>query len=214
MSGKKRIIVIVVASVAALLLILYLGGMLGQVLQNYAEWRENDGMAGKVQIKAVNPNPINSDIEIIRGEYGKPYLKGNENFHFNISHTHNAIAIAIADTPIGIDIERIRPLNASIVKRLYSIKEKEYVYSVADVEDRRFSEIWTRKEAYIKRDDRNISLSSFRIDTFKDAIDRQIKTFCIGEYIISVCGNQTVEKIDLTNQEKFHYNVVDMQTSM
>ena len=59
MSGKKRIIVIVVASVAALLLILYLGGMLGQVLQNYAEWRENDGMAGKVQIKAVNPNPIN-----------------------------------------------------------------------------------------------------------------------------------------------------------
>lgn len=106
------------------------------------------------------------------------------------------------------------PLNASIVKRLYSIKEKEYVYSVADVEDRRFSEIWTRKEAYIKRDDRNISLSSFRIDTFKDAIDRQIKTFCIGEYIISVCGNQTVEKIDLTNQEKFHYNVVDMQTSM
>ena len=97
---------------------------------------------------------------------------------------------------------------------MYSIKEKEYVYSVADVEDRRFSEIWTRKEAYIKRDDRNISLSSFRIDTFKDAIDRQIKTFCIGEYIISVCGNQTVEKIDLTNQEKFHYNVVDMQTSM
>ena len=159
-------------------------------------------------------NIDNSDIEIIRGEYGKPYLKGNENFHFNISHTHNAIAIAIADTPIGIDIERISPLNASIVERLYSIKEKEYVYSVADVEDRRFSEIWTRKEAYVKRDDRNISLSSFRIDTFKDAIDRQIKTFCIGEYIISVCGNQTVEKIDLTNQEKFHYNVVDMQTSM
>ena len=108
-------------------------------------------------------------------------------------------------------------INAQIREELGSeitFKEKEYVYSVADVEDRRFSEIWTRKEAYIKRDDRNISLSSFRIDTFKDAIDRQIKTFCIGEYIISVCGNQTVEKIDLTNQEKFHYNVVDMQTSM
>lgn len=121
----------------------------------------------------------------------------------NISHTHNAIAIAIADTPIGIDIERIRPLNDSIVKRLYSIKGKEYVYSVADVEDRRFSEVWTRKESYIKRDDRNISLGSFAIDTFKDAIDGQIKTYCIGKYVISVCGNQAVEKFDLINQEKF-----------
>ena len=100
-------------------------------------------------------------------------------------------------------IERIRPLNDSIVKRLYSIKEKEYVYSVADVEDRRFSEIWTRKEAYIKRDDRNISLGSFSIDTFKDVIDGQIKTYCIGKYVISVCGNQAVAKFDLMNQEKF-----------
>ena len=61
----------------------------------------------------------NSDIEILRGKYGKPYLKGYANFHFNVSHTHNAIAVAVADTPIGIDIERIRPLNDSIVKRLY-----------------------------------------------------------------------------------------------
>ncbi len=148
-------------------------------------------------------NIDNSDIEIIRGEYGKPYLKGTENFHFNISHTHNAIAIAIADTPIGIDIERIRPLNDSIVKRLYSFKEKEYVYGVAGEKERRFSEVWTRKESYIKRDDRNISLGSFSIDTFKDVIDGQIKTYCIGKYVISVCGNQAVEKFDLINQEKF-----------
>ena len=47
MSGKKRIIVIVAAAVAALLLILYLGGMLGQVLQNYAEWRGKDGVGGE-----------------------------------------------------------------------------------------------------------------------------------------------------------------------
>lgn len=121
----------------------------------------------------------------------------------------NALFLVIAQMSTACKIKRNICINAG-----YSIKEKEYVYSVADVEDRRFSEIWTRKEAYIKRDDRNISLSSFRIDTFKDAIDRQIKTFCIGEYIISICGSQTVEKIDLTNQEKFHYNVVDMQTSM
>ncbi len=74
---------------------------------------------------------------------------------------------------------------------------------MADVEDRRFSEIWTRKEAYIKRDDRNISLGSFSIDTFKDVIDGQIKTYCIGKYVISVCGNQAVAKFDLMNQEKF-----------
>lgn len=145
----------------------------------------------------------NSDIEIIRGKYGKPYLKGYANFHFNVSHTHNAIAVAVADTPIGIDIERIRPLNDSIVKRLYSFKEKEYVYGVAGEEERRFSEVWTRKESYIKRDDRNISLGSFSIDTFKDVIDGQIKTYCIGKYVISVCGNQAVEKFDLINQEKF-----------
>ena len=74
MSGKKKIIVIVAASVAALLLILYLGGMLGQVLQNYAEWRENDGMAGKVQIKAVNPNPINCFQQAFSAECLKSIL--------------------------------------------------------------------------------------------------------------------------------------------
>ena len=58
MSGKKRIIVIVAAAVAALLLILYLGGILGQVLQNYAEWRGKEGGAGKVKIKKVKPQPL------------------------------------------------------------------------------------------------------------------------------------------------------------
>ena len=50
----------------------------------------------------------NTCILIDKTRYGKPYLMGYQSFHFNISHTQNAIVVAISNTTVGIDIEKIR----------------------------------------------------------------------------------------------------------
>ena len=47
-----------------------------------------------------------NDDELIKGPYGKLYLKSNEKY-FNISHCDNYALLAIADKDVGIDIEPI-----------------------------------------------------------------------------------------------------------
>lgn len=48
---------------------------------------------------------INKHIIFEKNKYGKPYLKGYENFNFNISHSGKFVVCAIDDKSIGIDIE-------------------------------------------------------------------------------------------------------------
>ncbi len=68
--------------------------------------------------------------------YGKPYFPEHEDVHFNISHTRGAVLVGIHDKPIGVDIERIRPVSERTMKRLAdAVTEKE------------FYESWTRRES-------------------------------------------------------------------
>lgn len=93
-------------------------------------------------------------------EHGKPYAKDLP-IEFNISHSGNIVACAVDDKPIGIDIEKIRPVDLSIAKRICSFEEMCYLFG-HDPEEQdfvytanidilaRFFEIWTIKEAFIK----------------------------------------------------------------
>ena len=44
-------------------------------------------------------------------EKGKPYLKGREDLHFNISHSGNFVLCALGECPLGVDIERHKDLH-------------------------------------------------------------------------------------------------------
>ena len=100
------------------------------------------------------------DITILRGEHGKPYVK-DLNLYFNISHSENLVVCAVDSKPIGIDVEKIRPINLSVAKRVCNKSELEYLFGFIPqktdfklTEDReillRFFELWTAKEAYAK----------------------------------------------------------------
>jgi 4'-phosphopantetheinyl transferase len=63
-------------------------------------------------------------IEFNVNEYGKPFLKGNCGLHFNLSHSEDWIVCAVHDEPVGIDIERIRPVKPlEIAAQLFSDEE-------------------------------------------------------------------------------------------
>lgn len=57
MNDKTRKAGIVMAAVLGLAALLYLGGLLGQLLENYAAWQNAGGMAGQAVIASVNWNP-------------------------------------------------------------------------------------------------------------------------------------------------------------
>ena len=74
--------------------------------------------------------------EISYTKYGKPEFPDHPEVQFNISHTRGAVLVGIHDQPIGVDIERIRPVSERTMRRL------------ADVEtEKEFFESWVRRES-------------------------------------------------------------------
>lgn len=89
---------------------------------------------------------------------GQPYLTGCE-LQVSISHCDQMIACAINEDPVGIDIERIRPIKLNICRHVCVPEEMEYLSADQPKDQlcqdenilRRFFEIWTAKEAYYKK---------------------------------------------------------------
>lgn len=97
------------------------------------------------------------NAQIHRDDAGKPYLTGCD-LHISIAHSHRKIACAVSETPVGIDIERIRPVKRQLLSHVCVEEEMRYVLGthnedlLEDIEVlRRFFEVWTAKEAYFKK---------------------------------------------------------------
>ena len=72
--------------------------------------------------------------------FGKPYFPDHPNVHFNISHTTGAVLVGLSDQPVGVDIEKIRPVSQRAMERLADAKT-----------ERAFFQSWVRREARAKR---------------------------------------------------------------
>lgn len=86
-------------------------------------------------------------------EYGKPYLRGGMDLHFNLSHSGNCIVCAFSDEEIGIDIQMHRKRQGDIVRRFFSREDKELLEKMAEGgmgSDEAFYCMWTVKESYMK----------------------------------------------------------------
>jgi 4'-phosphopantetheinyl transferase len=73
--------------------------------------------------------------------------------HFNVTHTDGLALIATATTPIGIDVERVRPMADAdgLVRRFFSPAEWEAFAALpAELRPAAFFRGWTCKEAVIK----------------------------------------------------------------
>jgi len=70
--------------------------------------------------------------------------------HFNLSDSADKVLIAVAATPIGIDIELIKPQFSyhDILNNNFSFPEADFIRENDDL--RRFFLLWTRKEAILK----------------------------------------------------------------
>jgi phosphopantetheinyl transferase len=88
--------------------------------------------------------------KLTSGPGGKPYLPDSP-LHFNLSDSEDWLAIAFHwGTPVGIDLEVIRPIEEMDPLILNCFSKREQVYVREKETLARFWEIWNRKEACLK----------------------------------------------------------------
>jgi 4'-phosphopantetheinyl transferase len=104
------------------------------------------------------------------GAAGKPALSGcwAGALEFNLAHSSEGVVYALArDRRVGVDMERIRPLDDLHEMALRVLSEQEQVElgrATPSQKLRAFYEFWTRKEAFIKATGDGFSFPVHRID--------------------------------------------------
>lgn len=88
-------------------------------------------------------------------DFGKPMLveqRGIPHVSFNLSHSgHLAIVAVAGGMPIGVDIERVRPVSLALAGESFAPGEVAALDALApERRDEGFMRCWTRKEAYLK----------------------------------------------------------------
>lgn len=84
-----------------------------------------------------------SSAKIAHTSHGKPYFEGSmAEIHFNLSHCANSVVCAIAPYEIGVDVQDVRKMSESLVKRLLP--------SQVNSTPENTTELWTRLEAISK----------------------------------------------------------------
>lgn len=126
-------------------------------------------------------------LMILKSKYGKPYLKDYPNTNYNISHTKDVIVCAVTDKPVGVDIESVKPFNRRIVERFFSQNEQDYIFAPKEAQNERFTEIWTKKEAYIKWLGKGMAIpfESFDVLSFKKT--PKLYSTIYRKYCITIC---------------------------
>jgi len=146
---------------------------------------------------SIIKNTYYNYLIINKTAFGKPYF-ANCNLQYNVSHSNNLVAIAFSKSIIGIDIEKIQNCDSNIVAKLYSNKEKEYVYKCPVNQAKRFIEVWTRKEAYIKYLGKSINMQVGKLCVFKRGIYKRTTTIFSESYILSIHCQKRIKSIYLS----------------
>jgi 4'-phosphopantetheinyl transferase len=99
----------------------------------------------------LDAEPGEEDIAV--GEHGKPRLREGGGLEFNLSHSQNLALVAVAERPVGVDVEAIRP-RRDLVGLAERFLDPEAAAAVGEAPEAEregvFYRAWTRHEARLK----------------------------------------------------------------
>lgn len=141
------------------------------------------------------------EIRFEDGPFGKPFVPDLPTFEFSLSHAGDWAVCAVDDRPIGVDIERMDPIEFEIARTFFSREEYGELMRTAS-EDRlnRFYELWTIKESFIKMTGKGLQtpLDSFSVrkrgETFElhqadGVLPCRVASYSVGDaYKLAACG--------------------------
>ncbi len=87
---------------------------------------------------------------VLQEKGAKPKIPERPDFHFNLSHAGRWVVIAWGEGEVGVDVEQVRQDVDihSLACRYFTQDEQAYI--LESDSRRRFFELWTRKESYLK----------------------------------------------------------------
>lgn len=132
------------------------------------------------------------NFTVERTAKGKPYLPAQPDFCFNLSHSGDWVAIVWGNDPVGVDIEQLRsnPSGEQLARRCFCSDEQAYLFAASDDErTRRFFELWTMKESYLKYLGTGIDrpLSSFSV-LKPQGLEVQFDLSFPADAVLAVCA--------------------------
>ena len=109
---------------------------------------------------------------VMLGEHGKPVWKAHQNICYNVSNTAGLVVCALSNLEVGVDAERICTARFPVVKHCCQNSEISYIMGQSQkisieqegkkaaqeyhklelnaIQRKRFFQLWTLKESYIK----------------------------------------------------------------
>ncbi|WP_242222227.1 4'-phosphopantetheinyl transferase superfamily protein [Bacillus cereus group sp. BfR-BA-01380] len=143
-------------------------------IKRYQRWedRQNTFLATKMVRRLLSEyldKPIDS-LQIFRDELGRPKLIGQNNWlgDFNVSHSGEWVICAmVGEGRVGIDIEKIRPIDFDVAKYCFTMEELDVLFNLnPEKQLSLFYELWTLKESFVKAIGQGLSysLNSFGFD--------------------------------------------------
>lgn len=122
---------------------------------------------------------------------GKPFYTKNPKCYFNISHCRDYVAAAVSTSAVGIDIESDREVSASLLKRVVSKEERDFVIGkdtmngrkLSKEQAKRFLSIWTKKESIVKMTGEGITCDLSKVSVRQE----QLYTLQQENLFLSVC---------------------------
>lgn len=148
--------------------------------RNRSRWREPLCAYGLLRLALLRTYGFQKIPELTLGERGKPVFFNYPTTYFNISHTDGAVLVGLSNAPMGVDIEKVRPVSQRVHARLAAegVSQEEYF--------RR----WVRYEAAVKRGGEGVS-PHYQPDGTEDAWEVSI----YPKYCAAVSGTGPVEAI-------------------
>ena len=135
------------------------------------------------------------------GENGKPYLLGQDDFFFSLSHSGDMVVCAVFEEEIGADVESMHRVEKickdaskieGILNRIATQAEMEWFHKLPETEKTKgFLRLWPGKESFGKRNGQGIS-QNLRNTTVLDEA-QYLFLQLEEEYYLSVCANKIKE---------------------
>jgi 4'-phosphopantetheinyl transferase len=131
-------------------------------------------VAGRARLRALLGEHLGLDprtLVFAENAFGKPRLADHPSVHFSLSHSGDRAVLAASEQrEIGIDIERVRPLDhLDLARRYFHPNEASAIEGVKAPGEQllAFFRIWTLKEAVVKAIGKGLSIP---LDTFDVSI--------------------------------------------
>lgn len=141
-------------------------------------------VAGRARLRSLLGEHLGRDpstLVFAENAFGKPRLADHPSMHFSLSHSGGQAVLAVSDQrEIGIDIERVRPLeHLDLARRYFHPNEVAAIDGVRapDAQLLAFFRIWTLKEAVVKAIGKGLSIP---LDTFDVSIATSPPTMVVA----------------------------------